>query len=225
MAKSSAQNLIIAKAAKTALKPLGCQQKGNSRIWFDDHGWWLTLIEFQPSAWGKGSYLNVGAMWLWHAQDHWSFHNGYRVEGFQPNQDESQFVIAAGHFAKRAADEVLACRKKFSLLPAVAKYLCGIENKTEWDHYHAAIALALSGAQGRAAVELSAVLQTPVHAPWVEALQDKAKALFTQESCPKLFHKAVYSEIAKARRLLKLPPIDQVPCFEFEGALFFTSPR
>ena len=69
------------------------------------------------------------------------------MEGFQPYQDESQFVIAAGHFAKRAADEVLACRKKFSLLPAVAEYLCRIENKTEWDHCHAAIALALSGIQ------------------------------------------------------------------------------
>jgi hypothetical protein len=50
---------IIADAAKAALGPLGFKRKGRSRTWLADHGWWLTVVEFQPSAWSKGSYLNV----------------------------------------------------------------------------------------------------------------------------------------------------------------------
>lgn len=55
---------IIAEAAKAALRSLGFQRKGRSRTWLADHGWWLTIVEFQPSAWSKGSYLNVAAHWL-----------------------------------------------------------------------------------------------------------------------------------------------------------------
>jgi len=56
---------IINTSARHAFGPLGIIQKGASRTWLDDHGWWLTVIGFQPSAWSKGTYLNIGAMWLW----------------------------------------------------------------------------------------------------------------------------------------------------------------
>ena len=43
-------NKIIASAAKSALKPLGLKRVGRSRTWYDDHGWWAVVVEFQPSA-------------------------------------------------------------------------------------------------------------------------------------------------------------------------------
>jgi hypothetical protein len=43
------------------LTPLGLTQRGRSRLWLDDHGWWLIVVEFQPSAWSRGSHLNVSA--------------------------------------------------------------------------------------------------------------------------------------------------------------------
>ena len=61
MSADSQHNRIIARAAKRRLEPLGCLQKGRSRTWIDDHGWWIGVVEFQPSGWSKGSYLNVGA--------------------------------------------------------------------------------------------------------------------------------------------------------------------
>lgn len=64
MALSTADKLI-AKAAREILKPLGVFQKGSSRIWIDDNGWFLTVIEFQPSSWSKGAYLNVAISFLW----------------------------------------------------------------------------------------------------------------------------------------------------------------
>jgi hypothetical protein len=30
-------------------------QKGRSRIWLDDHGWWIAVVEFQPSDWARRS--------------------------------------------------------------------------------------------------------------------------------------------------------------------------
>ena len=53
-------NRVIDAEARQALKPLGLYRKGKSRVWYDDHGWWLIQVEFQPSAWFRGSYLNVG---------------------------------------------------------------------------------------------------------------------------------------------------------------------
>jgi hypothetical protein len=62
-------NTVIAEVAKQVLAPLGVKRKGRSRTWLDDHGWWLGIVEFQPSSWGAGSYLNVGPEFLWQPID------------------------------------------------------------------------------------------------------------------------------------------------------------
>src|SRR5436309_1568598 len=72
---------LLTAAARSVLRPLGLQQRGRSRLWLDDHGWWVVVVEFQPSGWSIGSYLNVGAMWLWFEKDYISFDYGSRIEG------------------------------------------------------------------------------------------------------------------------------------------------
>lgn len=52
MAVREADQLII-RAARDVLKPMGLFQKGTSRIWIDDNGWFLILGEFQPSSWSQ----------------------------------------------------------------------------------------------------------------------------------------------------------------------------
>lgn len=64
MAVREADKLII-RAARDVLKPMGLFQKGTSRIWIDDNGWFLILVEFQPSSWSQGAYLNVAISFLW----------------------------------------------------------------------------------------------------------------------------------------------------------------
>lgn len=56
---------LIRQAAREVLRPMGLLQKGSSRIWLDDNGWFLTVVEFQPSSWSQGAYLNVGVSFLW----------------------------------------------------------------------------------------------------------------------------------------------------------------
>ena len=58
-------NNIINVAAKNCLAPEGLFRKGNSRCWIDDNDWFMIQVEFQPSAYGQGSYLNVGIDFLW----------------------------------------------------------------------------------------------------------------------------------------------------------------
>src|SRR5687767_4381931 len=71
---------LITAAAREILRPMGLFQKGRSRTWLDDQGWWVCVVEFQPSSWSRGSYLNVGCMWLWGVKDYISFDEGYRIE-------------------------------------------------------------------------------------------------------------------------------------------------
>src|ERR1044072_7492758 len=73
MADRSPVLRIITSAARESLKPLGLAQRGRSRLWIDDHGWWLGVVEFTPSR-TVGSGLHVGAMWLWQDVDHLAFH-------------------------------------------------------------------------------------------------------------------------------------------------------
>ena len=50
---------IINKTAKKIFGVYGIKQKGQSRIWLDDNGWFTTVIEFQPFRGRQGTTLNA----------------------------------------------------------------------------------------------------------------------------------------------------------------------
>ena len=77
---------LLTEAARRHLRPLGVTQKARSRTWLDDRGWFVANVEFQPSGWSKGSYLNVGAHFLWTWNGFLSFDLGSRIEGFVPSE-------------------------------------------------------------------------------------------------------------------------------------------
>ena len=119
----NAHDKIIAEQAKTALGPLGFRRKGRSRIWLADHGWWLAVVEFQPSQWSKGCYLNVGAHFLWGKIEHLSFDYGGRVAEYEEFLSEEQFAVVTSRLAKCAWDEAQKLRQSFSSLEAAADIL------------------------------------------------------------------------------------------------------
>jgi hypothetical protein len=108
---------LIANAARDVLGTQGFLRKGRSRLWFADYRWWLILVEFQPSGWSRGSYLNVGAKWLWSPFSSWSFDFAFspaaRVNGFVEYQSEDQFRTASRELANTAAREALRLREAF----------------------------------------------------------------------------------------------------------------
>ncbi len=107
----SDHNKIIAQAASSVLKPHGLFRKGSSRMWIDDNGWYLTLVEFQPSNWGRGSYLNVGIHFLWREQDYLSFDFGGRMKEFVSAEDPVKFSSDMEELAAIALGKVMEYRK------------------------------------------------------------------------------------------------------------------
>jgi hypothetical protein len=142
---------LITAAAKEILGPLGFRRKGRSRLWLSDEGWWSIVVEFQPSGWTKGSYLNVGTHWLWVEQDHLSFDHGDRVEPFRGYLSEAQFQQGAMDMAHAAAEEAQRLRKIFPSVEEAATILATKEKslpdraKGSWPAYHAGVAAGLSG--------------------------------------------------------------------------------
>lgn len=104
-------NKIISQTARSLLKPQGLFQKGSSRIWIDDNGWYLTVVEFQSSGWGKGTYLNVGTHFLWREQDYLSFDFGGRMKAFISPEDPVKFSSDMEELTTIALGKVMEYRK------------------------------------------------------------------------------------------------------------------
>ncbi len=163
---------ILNRAAKSALTPLGFKQKGRSRVWLADRGYWLCVVEFQPSGFSKGSYLNTSAHWLWKPNEALSF--DYKLPDskrpFVSFHDREQFEAAAIKLAALAASEARRLAERLSSFHDVAQLL--VENNAQiagmnqhpeagWAALHAAIATGVLGRSEIASALLDAFLRGP----------------------------------------------------------------
>ena len=135
-------NKIITKAAREILKPSGLFQKGSSRTWIDDNGWFLTVVEFQPSGWDKGSYLNIAVNFLWCNKDYLSFDFAFkdvRQNGFVSfDENEEKFYQKMTAISELALKQVMEYRK-FSDINYARKIILKMEkraNAQEWNLYN-----------------------------------------------------------------------------------------
>ena len=203
---------IIADAAKAALGPLGFRRKGRSRVWLADHAWWLIAVEFQPSAWSRGSYLNVAAHWLWSETGDITFGFGHRVAPFQEYRSDEQFAAAASGLADRAAEEARRLAGTFGSLPATADALSdGAETERErpgWRTYHAGVAAGVAGRPEAAAELFRRVCENPVYA---EILHLPAGRMAELLPDPAAFRREVAGLVERQRAALKLSPLDGPP--------------
>jgi hypothetical protein len=199
---------ILIEAARRALAPLGVRQRGRSRLWIDDHGWWLIVVEFQPSGWSKGSYLNVGVMWLWQRTDgisfDFSFDSGPRLENHKQFVDEASFALHAEQLAQRAAVEVVRYRSQFPDITAVADVLKKDARSSAWARYHAAIAAGLAGRPAVADAGFKALAGVPADYPWQDELRAIAAELRQTLRSPEEFGARISSFVRDTRDLLKL---------------------
>lgn len=108
---------VINQICKEVLVSIGLFQKGTSRIYLDDNDYFFTVVEFQPSSWEKGTYLNIGLTFLWeHDQpDTLTFEFSRQVAGrygeFVRFENEMQFRNEVTNLAQIAKEEVLFYRK------------------------------------------------------------------------------------------------------------------
>jgi hypothetical protein len=209
----SPHDKIIASAAKATLGSQGFQRKGQSRLWFADNGWWLSVVEFQPSGWSKGSYLNVAAHWLWSESGHISFDFGGRIAEHQPYRSDQQFALAAARLAASAAVEAKRLLLNFPSVDAAADLLLkDVRNGNDyknghpgWAAYHAGVASALVGRSSDATDMFALVEVSPAPAGSVlDTAANKMSRLLAELS---EFKCEVASMIERQRAALKLPTI------------------
>lgn len=199
------QDALIAKAAKDALQPLGFRRKGRSRIWLLDRDWWTVVVEFQPSGWTKGSYLNVAAHWLWSSSGHLSFDHGHRVDGFIEFESLDQFAPAARRMAESAAVEAERLTGLFSSIEATAAELivqqeCRADRTHGgWPEYNAAIAAGLAGMLPKATSLLASVNDNRI--------KPQADQMASLAHDPTAFRRAVCELIARQREALHFGPV------------------
>ncbi len=114
MGNSNSQSKIIKQICKEVLFPIGVFQYGNSRVYIDDNGWFLTLIEFQPSSWSKGSALNISLHFLWASNEYliYDFPFGNVCEkSYVEYTDDMQFEQVVREYAEFARERILCYRR------------------------------------------------------------------------------------------------------------------
>jgi hypothetical protein len=210
MTSDPAPSRIINTSAKTAFLPLGVVRKGRSRTWLGDHGWWLILVEFQPSSWSQGTYLNVGAMWLWYAKDHFSFDVDFRASKFVEYHNDPQFHLAIQPLIRLAVQKVKTFRRDFSSIRTVAQYYKRKSRRDCWELYNGAIARGLAGDLARASTLLSRFAAIQDERDWIKAAQAVARRFLAVTDSPDRFAAEAAEEIQRARRLLKLPQLPDI---------------
>lgn len=205
---------MIADAAKRNLAPMGLIRKGRSRIWLDDRGWYLTVVEFQPSGFSKGSYLNVGAHFLWSWSGSLSFDLSDRINGYIPFHSEDQFAPAIERLAVAAAAEVSRLRGLLVNPGAVPDAIPSGSQPSSWPSYHRAIAMALFGRASEAAVLFDGLAKpgleycsTDSHRAYEIERAEKCKALAADVGNPTAFRAAIFKLITAQRLALHLDAI------------------
>jgi hypothetical protein len=197
---------LIAAAARRHLAPQGFVRKGRSRIWLHDDKWYVVMVEFQPSGFSKGSYLNVGAHFLWHAGP-LSFDLGGRVAGFVGFESAEQFSPQADSLASRAAAESARLRAMLTDTRAAAASLPEDADESAWAHYHRAIALGLSGDAEGARRAFLGLIETPHPVSWAVERAARCRELRDLLQDPAAFREAITQRVHEGRQALGLAAI------------------
>jgi hypothetical protein len=211
MAKQNEHGKLIAAAAKVALLPLGLRRIGQSRCWTSDERYWTIWVEFQPSAWSKGSYLNVRPNWLWlryGANDHHP-----RPADFISFESVEQFKPLIENTASIAAQTVVAMRARFRTLEDVNQFFAERVSQDGFPVYRAAITAGLVGDVDRARTlfERMENLKPDNYEPWIK-LKSECAALAALLDNPTRYKAAILETITDWREKMRLPADPQ--CLE-----------
>src|SRR5512138_3827021 len=197
---------LISAEARRVLKPLGLMRKGASRVWVDDHGWWSIQVEFQPSAWSKGSYLNVGVNWLLYEGSVGAFNVGSRVDvPFIEAAGNENFEKDAHSLAVRAKDEVTRLRLKFATLRHAIDHYRSSGRRSVWDDYYYGVLLALAGHTAEAKAAFNSVITHRMECGWEKALAQRASELDTLATDQTAFVETIRGIVLRARSIGNLP--------------------
>lgn len=211
MSQTGPLSNLITQAARRNLRPLGLFQKGRSRTWLADEGWWMVHVEFQPSDGSKGCYLNVGCSCLWTIKLYLSFDLGHRVERLWRFESEEQFAPIADMLSQRAAEETLRYRSLFPTVQAASNYF--LENPPAasfWPQCNAAVMHGLAGRPDEGAALLNGPRKWDFSIEWHRNAAEDAHMLAGLIHQRDQFRDLIETRIHHTRDLLKLPKLEKI---------------
>ena len=211
MAKQNEHGKLIAAAAKAALLPLGCRRKGQSRCWLSDEHFWYIFIEFQPSAWSRGTYLNVSPIWFF--LEPWGGEAAHRLDNYISFESVEQFAPLIEKAAQLVAAEVVALRAKFRTLADIHRFFAG---NLSWSGnvYRAAITAGLIGDLALARQLFARIkgLDPNKHTTLLKDRQAECITLAALLDDPQAYRSAIRERIDIRRQARGFPPDPQ--CLE-----------
>lgn len=131
-------NKIIKKLCKEIL-PQDVFQKSDTRVYYDDNGYYLTVVEFQPYSLEKGTFLNAGVSFLFDKSDYISYSYSYddniRIgRKFIKYINDSQFESEVRTYVELAGRYVLRYRE-FRDINHAKDYIVKTLNDYNWNKY------------------------------------------------------------------------------------------
>ncbi|MCY9783546.1 hypothetical protein KIK06_06520 [Nocardiopsis sp. EMB25] len=196
----------MAAAVRARLRPLGLRQRGRSRLWLDDHGWWLGLVEFPSPRWSEGGGPHVGAMWLWQDLDHFAFNVSERLRGTADYRDDEQFAPVAEDLALLARGRMEEFRRRFPDPGSAAELMAAqpVRRGHLREPWNAGVAAALVGDTAVARERFAAVLEEDPIAPWMRGVQRTAREVLGMVRDSGAVRSWVVDRVASCRQRLSL---------------------
>ncbi len=204
---------IINKIAREKFKPFGITQKGQSRIWLDDRGWYTTIIEFQPYRGERGTTLNVGVNFHWYNKEYFSFDIGSRQDvdfvNFEENNVES-FIRNIKEFCEICLKRVMENRTKFKSIYSAKEHILKHNFTSEefWGNYSKGIICGLTNDFNELNQYFDKLLNENHPVKWVEELKENTNYLKTKSSNQEIFTNEILKIIIETRKSKKLSEME-----------------
>lgn len=207
--KQAEHSKIINRIAKEKFKPFGITQKGKSRIWLDDRGWYTTLIEFQPYRGERGTTLNVGVNFHWYEHDYFSFDIGSRQDvdfvNFDENNIES-FEKNIEEFCDLCLKIVIENRTKFKSIYSAKEYILkhNFTSDEFWGNYSKGIICGLTNDFNEQNKYFNKLLNKIHPVKWADQLKERTNYLITKSLNQEEFTSEIIKIIIETRKSKKL---------------------
>jgi hypothetical protein len=152
-------NKIIKNIAREKLGPHGFTQKGQSRLWYFSGNYYLILVEFQPSSWDQGTYLNVGLDFNWYHKDYLAFEFGHRLSDFKSPQNQDQFSSEIERLCDLAVERAGEYKNIFTDMKMAGDKLLKLhtDKSNTWEQFHLGVLFGVGGHDEKAVSYLKKV--------------------------------------------------------------------
>lgn len=197
-------NKLITQKARENLKPLGFIQSGKSRVWYKDNGWWSVVIEFQPSSYTKGTYVNVSVTHFLYEWAGWAFHVPNRLPGFASAEDDYDFEKKVDGMTKEAANLALELLEKYESLNEFISWYSKNERRSIWDEYYSGVFNALAGNQDKAKSFFQIICESKYEYAWEVAVQHRSREFLYLLNDFEKFQSSLLGIVLRTRNLMCL---------------------